>query len=76
MNLANDETPSAANKQKSTWRDFILHILMNSILGGAEEEKSNNLMDAEMEERVSLIKLNSKDKLYFFSHVIMAKFAR
>lgn len=49
---------------------------MNSILGGAEEEKSNNLMDAEMEERVSLIKLNSKDKLYFFSHVIMAKFAR
>lgn len=67
MNLANDEAPSAANKQKWTYRDFILYILMNSILGGAEEEKkSNNLTDAEMEKRVSLIKLNSKDKLYFF----------
>lgn len=44
---------------------------MNSILGGAEEEKSNNLMDAEMEERVSLIKLNSKEKknCTFFFHM-------
>lgn len=69
MNLANDEAPSAANKQKCTYRDFILYILMNTIFGGTEEDKkSNNLMDAEIGERISLIKLNSKDMMDF-SHV-------
>lgn len=69
MNLANDEAPSAANKQKCTYRDFILYILMNTIFGGTEEErKSNNLMDAEMRERISLIKLSSKDMMDF-NHV-------
>lgn len=66
MNLANDEAPSTANKQKCTYRDFILYILMNGIFGGTEEEKkSENLMDAEMGERASLIKLNSKDMMDF-----------
>lgn len=60
MILANDEAASTANKQKCTYRDFISYILMNSIFRGTEEEedKNNNLMDAEMGERVSLIKLN------------------
>lgn len=50
MILANDEAASTANKQKCTYRDFILYILMNSIFRGTEEEeeKNNNLMDAEM----------------------------
>lgn len=66
MNLANDEAPSAANKQKRTYRDFIFYILMNSIFGGTEEEKkSENLMAAEMGERVNLIKLNCKDMMDF-----------
>lgn len=69
MNLANDEALSTAHKQKCTYRDFILYILMNTIFGGTEEDKkSNNLMDAEMGERISLIKLNSKDMMDF-SHV-------
>lgn len=69
MNLANDEAPSTANKQKCTYRDFILYILMNTIFGRTEEDKkSNNLMDAEMGERISLIKLNSKGMMDF-SHV-------
>lgn len=60
MILANDEAASTANKQKCTYRDFILYILMNSIFRGTEEEeeKNNHLMDAEMGERISLIKLN------------------
>lgn len=50
MILANDEAASTANKRKCTYRDFILYILMNSIFRGTEEEeeKNNNLMDAEM----------------------------
>lgn len=65
MNLADDEAPRPANKQKCTYRDFIPYILMNSIFGWTEEEKDNNSMDAEMQERVSLIKLNSKDMVDF-----------
>lgn len=65
MNLANDEAPSPANKQKYTYRGFIPYILMKSIFGWTEEGKDNNSMDAEMEERVSLIKLNSKDMMDF-----------
>lgn len=39
---------------------------MNSIFGGTEEEKkSENLMAAEMGERVNLIKLNCKDMMDF-----------
>lgn len=69
MILANDEAASTANKQKCTYRDFILYILMNSIFRGTEEEeeeRNNNLMDAEMGERVSLIKLNLNDMMDFF----------
>jgi len=39
---------------------------MSSIFRGAEKEKkSDNLMDAEIGERVSLIMLNSKDMMDF-----------
>lgn len=57
MNSANDEAPSTANKKKCTYRDFILYILMNGIFGGNQEEKrSNNLIGAEIGEKVSLNK--------------------
>lgn len=65
MNLANDEAPSTANKQKCIYRDFVSLHFNDSIFGETQEEKSNNLMDAEMEEAVSLIKLNSKSMMDF-----------
>lgn len=77
MILANDEAASTANKRKCTYRDFILYILMNSIFRGTEEEeeKNNNLMDAEMggESQFNKAKFYGYDGLY--SHVIMAKSA-
>lgn len=79
MILANDEAASTANKQKCTYRDFILYILMNSIFRGTEEEeeeeKNNNLMDPEMgaESQFNKAKFKGYDGLY--SHVIVAKSA-